>query len=231
MAPAGVGRALRFQRARPGTLCPVELPAVAAAALVGRRRHDAVPIPRGLIGDEGRVVAFEPGAASFAALEKSQALNRATNVILVRKALADREGRAHLYHHLAQANSFSIAPPEGACDFEEIEITTLPRALAENNVTRLDFIKLDIDGAEELVLRAASELLARHHPVILFEPHPEGTRRLGLQPDGTTRFLGELGYEIYSLDARGALQRADDTIAAKRWVALTSCATFPSVHR
>jgi FkbM family methyltransferase len=178
-----------------------------------------------LVGETGRVLAFEPGAASFAALEKSKALNGTGNVVLVRKALGDRDGAARLYHHLAQANSFSIAPPDANAqlDSEPAEVTTLSRAFAEHGLSRLDFIKLDIDGAEELVLRPARDLLAQYRPVVLFEPHPDGTRRLGLDPDGAARLLCELGYELYGL-AAGQLVPVAETSNPARVIALPTTA-------
>ena len=61
-----------------------------------------------LVGPTGRVLAFEPGAACFAALEASRALNQFEQVRLWKAALSDRSGTARLYHCWGQENAFSL---------------------------------------------------------------------------------------------------------------------------
>lgn len=49
-------------------------------------------------------------------------------------------------------------------------------------VPRADFIKMDVEGAEELALRGAAGLLERCRPVVMFEVNHEAARRLGRAP-------------------------------------------------
>ena len=63
---------------------------------------------------------------------------------------------------------------------------------------KIDFIKLDVEGAELLVLRGATELIRRDRPAIVFETGPDDQNSMGLA--GKELFLyfaKELGYSIY----------------------------------
>ena len=111
-----------------------------------------------LVGPTGRVLAFEPGSACFAALTQSRALNQFEQLRLVNKALSDQSGTARLYHCMGQENAFSLGAENGAT-FDEISTTTLDEIAQAEQLPRVDFIKLDVEGAEELVLRGAKQVL------------------------------------------------------------------------
>ncbi len=157
-----------------------------------------------LVGPSGRVVAFEPGAACFQALNESAKLNCSQHVCLRNQAISNSSGTARLYHHDRQENSFSLGGG-GDVGFEEVEITTLDRMAEEEGLARIDFIKLDVEGAEEFVLRGAAGSLERWRPIVLFEVNPQATARLKLSADGACSFLTNCGYHLFEMDEGGAL--------------------------
>ena len=64
-----------------------------------------------------------------------------------------------------------------------------------------------MQGAEELVLRGASEIVTSIRPVIMFEFHPEGAISLGLEPDGAWNLLHGLGYDFFGVRQQGGVTR------------------------
>ena len=160
-----------------------------------------------LVGPTGRVLAFEPGSACFAALTQSRALNQFEHLRLVNKALSNQSGTARLYHCMGQENAFSLGAENGAT-FDEISTTTLDEIAQAEQLPRVDFIKLDVEGAEELVLRGAKQVLEHSRPMVLFEVNPEASQRLKLAHDGACQLLRELGYQLFSLDDRAELMPA-----------------------
>ncbi len=158
-----------------------------------------------LVGPGGRVVAFEPGTACFTALTRSVELNNAHHVTLRQQAISNQCGTARFYHHDNQENSFSLGGA-GDVGYEEINTTTLDLVADELNLNRIDFIKLDVEGAEELVFRGGREILAKHRPLVLFEVNPEAAARLNLDAGGACRVLDELDYRFFHLNAGGELQ-------------------------
>ena len=161
-----------------------------------------------LVGPRGRVIAFEPGSACFAALNQSKRLNSADHVALRQQALSDRSGTARFYHHDDQENSFSLGGAGGVA-YEEINTVTLDAVAAELKLDRVDFIKLDVEGAEELVFRGGRSVLQQHRPLLLFEVNPEAAARLNLPPDGACQALTELNYRFFCMADDGRLQAVD----------------------
>jgi FkbM family methyltransferase len=172
-----------------------------------------------LVGPTGVVLSFEPGGEAFSILKKNIDLNRLGNVRAYHAALSDKVGKAPLYHHSHGQNSFSLGPPDASASKYE-QVTTLPlsRVLHEKTADRIGFIKLDVEGAEELVLHGAVEAIARSHPTIVFEMQGAAAKRLGRSPVGAWSLLGKLGYNFFSLTESGNLNELhrppaeDDTV-------------------
>ncbi|HEY2826903.1 MAG TPA: FkbM family methyltransferase [Pirellulales bacterium] len=157
-----------------------------------------------LVGPTGRVLAFEPGATCFSALRESLALNQWRHVSVFQQALCDHCGVARLYHHRDQENSFSLGTDETAL-FDEVAVVSLDEVVKTEVLTHVDFIKLDVEGAEELVLRGGKEVLQRWRPIVLFEVNVDATKRLQLKPDGACKLLEECGYRLFQSDEHGGL--------------------------
>jgi len=160
-----------------------------------------------LVGDQGRVIAFEPASRAFRVLQRNISLNGLTNVFAYPLALTETKGKACLFHHpnvgcdsLGRDHSFT----ESA---EEVPTESLDDVLRAIPVNQVDVIKMDVQGAEELVLRGARTILNSHHPIVIFEIYPEGTIPLGLSPYGAWEFLDSQGYEFFVADQRRALAR------------------------
>lgn len=152
-----------------------------------------------LVGAAGRVTAFEPTAQSFAILQQNIELNHCANVRAFRVALTHSRGKAWLYHGWDPVgNSLGMDPLCGD-EGEEVQTEALDNLLEENGIDRVDVIKVDVEGAEELVLRGATRSLTRYRPVVIFEFNPGCATRLGLSPSGAKDLLKSLGYEFVVL--------------------------------
>lgn len=153
-----------------------------------------------LVGAAGRVLAFEPARQSFAILQQNIALNGFSNVHAFQLAVTKRAGKAWLYHGWDPVgNSLGMDPLCGD-EGEEVQTAALDNVLEENGIDRVDVIKIDVEGAEELVLRGATRYLTTYCPTVIFEFNPACALRLGLSPYGARDFLESLNYKFVVLD-------------------------------
>jgi len=152
-----------------------------------------------LVGSSGTALAFEPATRSFAVLEDNIALNSLGNVRAYRVALSDRASVRRLYLHPDPSRN-SLAKTEETVGYpEQVEANTLDAFLGSIASRSIDVIKMDVEGAEELVLRGARETLSAARPAIIFEVNPQAATALGLSPRGAWEFLDHMGYDFYCL--------------------------------
>jgi FkbM family methyltransferase len=150
-----------------------------------------------LVGASGRIFAFEPARSTFSVLEKNIALNRIANVQPVCLALSDGTGEGRLYHHVDSSRN-SLMGGASAQEAEVVQVSTLDRALLELGAPRVDFVKIDAEGADELVCRGALDTLQKDLPVVMFEHLPAA--RVELPASGAGSVLAGLGYEFHKMD-------------------------------
>src|SRR4029077_5623653 len=157
------------------------------------------------VGEAGRVISFEPSTRAFPVLQRNITINVFKNVLAFPVALTDRPERARLYHHPAvgsdaMAKDCSFDPDAFA---QEINTESLDNVLAKSSIERVDVIKMDVQGAEELAMRGANETIVSMRPVIVFEYHPAGAISMGLEPDGAWVFLKGYDYEFFNIGQDG----------------------------
>ena len=148
-----------------------------------------------LVRETGRVLAFEPTAQSFATLKNNIELNHASNVLAYQVALAQTKRKAWLNYGWDPVGNWVSKDSPGSSEGEEVQTEALDQVLVEHGITHVDAIKIDVEGAEELVLRGAIGCLTAHSPIVIFEFNPDCAARLGLSPWGARDLLESLGYE------------------------------------
>jgi FkbM family methyltransferase len=144
------------------------------------------------VGDAGRVVALEPDPRVHAELRANVQRNGIRNVSVLAVAASDRAGQATLSGY-AEADrnrgvSSLVAAPAGDAPSFTVRTAPLDDLLDEQGIEFADLVKIDVEGAEELVVRGmARGLESGRYRRILVELHP------GQHPDPAR--LGATMYE------------------------------------
>ena len=164
-------------------------------------------------GPSGRVVAIEPEARNIASLRarvESAGLSR--TVECIEAVAADRPGELRLAltpghpgdHHLAN-------------DGQPVRAVTLD-GLVAGDPRAVSLIKIDVQGAEMLVLSGARELLATQRPAIHIEVDGPSLARMGSSPRELIDSLVELGFRPRQLSRYGAGAAEDvDELVSHAW--------------
>jgi len=161
-----------------------------------------------LSGTEGEVHAFEPVPPTFADLEKNVSLNKdGAKVFLNNFGLGDEESTAeiHLFKDLPSGHATLAGKANQASDVFPIRIKTLDSYLEEKNIRRVDFIKVDIEGAEMMFLKGAQKIFEQKRaPVIYMEMTLETSREFGYLPNDLIIFLkNKASYQFFRVDEVG----------------------------
>jgi len=154
-----------------------------------------------------RIVAVEPGEAAGTQLDANIALNGFSNVAVVRKALADKPGTAALHHNPLgdDPQAFSLISDGTDSGSEQVEVTTLDTLVQGLNLPRVDCIKIDVEGAEGMVIAGGMETISAYHPTVIFEINCPTLHKAGGDPAAAWNALAGLGYEFYRMQEDGAL--------------------------
>ena len=134
-----------------------------------------------LVGKEGAVYSFEPSPANLAILEWHKSVNNFSHWIVVPRAIADEDAAERQFFLIdsgdSPMNSLTSGVPgmplmEGR-DIGKISIQTLSLDTFCREVgVRPNVVKIDVEGAELLVLRGARKLLSEAHPILILAVHP-----------------------------------------------------------
>lgn len=99
-----------------------------------------------VVGPTGRVIAFEPDPYNFRILTRNIELNKLKNVTVIKKGLYDKEDRVSF--DVQAYGSNIIDDNKHIVTLNSIITTTLDIELKKLGVTKVNFIKMDIEGAE-----------------------------------------------------------------------------------
>jgi FkbM family methyltransferase len=147
-----------------------------------------------LVGESGHVFAFEPVPANAANARKNMEINRLHNVTVIEMALANQNGRARF----STSSNFSMGHLGGGGDLEvdtaRIDSLGLPAP---------DVMKIDVEGAEALLIDGAESAIRASRPIIFMSLHLpiEDSRALAdrIRWLGYTVVLSEHPYELEAI--------------------------------
>ncbi|HEX8246975.1 MAG TPA: FkbM family methyltransferase [Pyrinomonadaceae bacterium] len=161
-----------------------------------------------LSGAEGEIHAFEPVPPTFDDLKKNVSLNdEGARVFLNNFGLGDAEATAeiHLFNNLPSGHATLAGKDNQPSTVFPIKIKTLDSYLEEKNIRRVDFIKVDIEGAEMMFLKGAQRVFEQEiAPVIYMEMTLETSAEFGYLPNDLIVFLkNKASYRFFRIDEAG----------------------------
>lgn len=154
------------------------------------------------LANDGTVYAFEPGAYALSILTKAVGVLRLRNVEIVRLALSDAEGEISLHMPVKPKGTLGFGLAHVGVNREHLKtksvsvpMTTVDSFVAARKLSRLDFIKADIEGWELHMLRGATKTLARFRPALQLEVADKFLRRAGDSAAALDAFMVQHGYK------------------------------------
>lgn len=148
------------------------------------------------VGSAGKVICFEPDPYNCKLLYLSAKANEFANVEIYPLAIADRS-RNVIFDSMQGNGVISEFDVNLASTPMRFVVRALPLDWVLRDEESIHILKMDVEGAEYMVLRGATETLKQHRPVIISEFSPAGLRNVsGVSGQEFLRLLIEEGYDI-----------------------------------
>ncbi len=171
-----------------------------------------------LVGPENKVFAFEPHPETYRLLVKNIHSSKYKNIIPVRKALSDKEGEVEFFEvkDISKSSFYDVSKylskvdPRGYAFKKRLTVDTitLDDFLGKIGDPEINFIKMDIEGAEPKALAGMKKTIERSKDLKMIVEFNAGTLQVG--GVSSSEFLNqliEMGFEIKAvLDAGGRIQ-------------------------
>lgn len=112
-----------------------------------------------------KVIAIEPNRRNIVWLRNNVALNRLHNIILIKKAIWNSSTSLKLYQHNSIGKHSLVQ--KGTEGTENVRTDTLDNIISKFNVHKVDFLKIDVEGAESEALKGAKRVLSMTKKIVL----------------------------------------------------------------
>jgi FkbM family methyltransferase len=162
------------------------------------------------VSGNGRVFAIEPEQANFDTLVSALKQKNITCVDPILAAAVDHNGVAFL-----QLNPLNPADHRIGTTGIQIPAITLDSLANSTNHLPVSFIKIDVQGAELMVLKGATEILHRWNPVLFIEIDEPSLNNLGTSSEELIDFIASFGYTMHAATGQGITSALSKAQAAQ----------------
>jgi FkbM family methyltransferase len=155
-----------------------------------------------LVGDNGRIICFEPTPGTYAVLSETLRLNECKNVIPVRGAVAKEEGLAVFYvSETAGCNSNSLIKnsSDKQAQGNEVKVYSIDGIVSQHSL-KPGLIKIDAEGAELDVLEGGMNTFGQFKPILILGLHPDFIKKKGDSIERIWDLLQLAGYQVKDND-------------------------------
>ena len=156
-------------------------------------------IAANLVGENGKVYAFEPAPSNYDLLVKSMKVNGYENIVAIPKAVSNMSGMTRLVLNPHESGIYHLDSLDSD-DSVIIEAITLD-VFFKDKEKRVNIIKMDVEGAEMLALEGMSEILKSNDNLTIFtEFSPVMIRRAGSSPEEFLKQFVGYGFELFHIN-------------------------------
>ena len=152
-----------------------------------------------LVGNKGKVFAFEPSPDNFRILIDNVKVNNYANVEAIQKAAGFKEGKAILFLHDFNTGRNRMALPYGQKSIE-VEVVNLDKYFIDY-IKPFNFIKIDAEGMEYDILKGMARILTGSNDIkIMIEFFPRYLDISGADPKEFLSLLKQYRFKYYRIN-------------------------------
>ena len=170
----------------------------------------------GHLSQQGRVYSFEPGSYARSILACVKKIHGLRNLEIVPYALGSHQKTVSLQTPVKDSGAvgYGLSHTGDTTDdkrktiAQPVSMTTLDDFVRQRGITRMDFIKIDIEGGEMDFFKGAVDTLKSFAPAVYTEINRDALKRFSYKPCDVYEFMATLSYKPYKINC-GAWQEID----------------------
>ncbi len=152
-----------------------------------------------LVGSKGFIFSFEPDPRNFEKCARNISLNTFNNLKLFEWGLGDQEGLLAISQIDSRNPGMNrILEKSVSTDTKQVRVTTLDNFVAKNNFSKIDLIKIDVEGYEKNVLIGATECIDRFKPTMFIEVDDNNLKKSGSSAKDLLSYVESKSYTIFN---------------------------------
>ena len=144
-----------------------------------------------------KVISFEPVQELFQNMNDNISLNSIKNISTVHAAVGETSEEKELF--VAAPDNLGMSsfyqPGNYSGKTERVKVVTIDDWFKTSGLSKMDVIKLDIEGSELAALKGMKEILQKQKPILIVEVNPETLSMFNLKPFDIYDYLKQLNFE------------------------------------
>jgi FkbM family methyltransferase len=176
------------------------------------------------VGPGGRLVCFEPVPNNVTQLQRNLGANRYQGRTIVVPSAVAEEASLRSFYDDGGSNSGmgSLGARKGRNSSRQVNTIAIDDWLAETDVSEIALTKIDVEGAEALVVRGMAKSLAEgRHRAVLIELHPDAVHAIGRELSGLFERIAGRPYALFDWQPdRGQFSEVDTNEAVNYLLAV-----------
>ncbi|MCV0411906.1 FkbM family methyltransferase [Nitrosarchaeum sp.] len=171
-----------------------------------------------IVGSSGKVIAFEAEPRNFEILKKNVEENHFENVIVEKKAVSEKSGVVKFFIGEDSSTENQLFKPDVKHSEIEVESISIDEYLQDKDI-KVDFIKMDIQGSEPLVIEGMRKTIEKNKNLkLMMEWWPDAIKKYNIKPDKHLQELVSLGFNIFEIDDnKGTITKTDVNSLMKKY--------------
>lgn len=146
------------------------------------------------------IYSFEPIPETFAQVKRNTELNGAKNINLNNFAFSDAVQTLTFYYSptiTGASSSQNITENDNMVKLE-CQANTIDNFVKEKGITKLDFVKCDVEGAELMVYKGGPDTFEKYKPIIFTEMLRKWAAKFNYHPNDIISYFKGFGYNCYT---------------------------------
>jgi FkbM family methyltransferase len=151
------------------------------------------------INGKGKVYAFEPDQENFKRLNYALSINEISSVMPVNVALSNSTGDAKFSIGLDEQNALINEKSSLSKEFQMVSTSTIDNFCSSEQIDEINYMKIDVEGAEWFVLNGANEMLFNKRIKIIQLEINSQLLKFNINVEQLHQYMLSFGYNLYRL--------------------------------